>query len=171
MAISKNALLTAGLATFGISLAVAAGPYGLAFAAALLYSSIIALAMTAIIYGISEGNFQSSGSRVRPIVTPVASSVVHTKQFVPAGGVRVLPSAVPASVVHTKQFVPAARVPVTPKTHTRHFVPAAAPSVEFAHHASRTFVPVANLSRTAAPSAVPTSPPPVSHTRTFVPRT
>lgn len=164
MAISKNALLTAGLMTFGISLAVATGPYGLAFAAALLYSSIIALALTAVIYGIAEGNIQSN--RGPTVVTPLVAPVVHTKQFVPAGGVRVLPTVgvTPTPVVHTKQFVPAPKAPM--QTHTRHFEPAAPTS-----H-SRTFLPAAGLATTS--SRAPTAPHPAtgatSHTRTFIPR-
>jgi hypothetical protein len=181
MAISKNALITAGLMTFGVSLAVAAGPYGLAFGMALLCSSMVALAMSAIMYGISEGNFNSSmrtGSTVHtstfiPVPKP-GPAVVHTQQFVPAGGVRVLPvTPVVAPVLrkHTQEFRPASTAVPTalPQTHTRHFEPAAPQT-----HVSRTFTPAANLARATTATVAPTIHHPsvgaTSHTRTFVPR-
>ena len=142
MAISKNALLSSGLATFGIALALASGPYGIAFGAALVYSSLIALAMTAIIYGISEGNLNMRSNSRTPVTT-------HSRTFVPAGAP--LPTVIvrPAPVVQTRGFVSAVVPP--PVAHTRHFEPAQKPPVAHTRHFE------------------PAQKPPVAHTRHFEP--
>lgn len=166
MAIRKNFILGTALATFAISMMVASGPYGLAFGAALAWSSIIALALTAVIYGALEGNKNmkpgpsvSTPVTIHTPMTPKPAAVVHTQQFVPAQSQVRTPVAVvhtqqfvpaqpqvrtPAAVVHTQQFVPNPPpthiVPPGVKTHTRHFEPAVKPGTTI--HTQK-FVPAA----------------------------
>jgi len=156
MAISKNALLSSGLATFGIALALASGPYGIAFGAALVYSSLIALAMTAIIYGISEGNLNMRSNSRTPVTT-------HSRTFVPAGAP--LPTVIvrPAPVVQTRGFVSAVVPP--PVAHTRHFEPAQKPPVAHTRHFEPAQKPPVAHTRHFEPAQKP----PVAHTRHFEP--
>ena len=160
MAIDKNVFVGTALTTFAISMIVASGPYGLAFGAALIWSSLIALALTAVIYGALEGNnnmkrgphvptpvtthTQTFVPKPAPVVVRTPAAVVHTQHFEPALPTVVVPPVrTPAAVVHTQQFVPAqtqvrsSAAPVS-QTHTRHFEPAAKPAATI--HTQR-FVP------------------------------
>lgn len=189
---SNNVLASIGIAAFATSMLMASGPLAVAFSAALIYSSIIALSLVALSYVMSEAAHSSSlsiGSSSAshdttfaaantatpsrrfvstPVVTPVVPLATHTRNFIPGGVGARSAAAVPI-------------IPTTPVTHTKAFVPggvrsrpAAVPTVipsRATTSHTRAFVPggvakpTVTINRTAMPPKVNTT---VSHTRTSV---
>lgn len=196
MAISNNALASIGLAAFATSMLMASGPFGFAFGVALLYSSLIALSLAALIYVASQPNnsvsvstsvnppthtstFVAASSRPShsrtfipavPAVAPIVPTPLHTRSFVPGGVSGARPLAVPTTIPP--------RMPAAATSHTKTFVPGGVARNSAASTNTRTFLPSAPSSAAthtrafvpggvARSSAAPSTP---THTRSFIPR-
>lgn len=142
MAISRTALLTLGLGTFGAALMLASGPLGAAFGVALFTSLLIAAALTATVHLTPWSSFH-----LRPSIWPSHNlfgglglhrplfsrhfAPSHTSTFVPGGVNRSFTPSYNAASTHRNTFTgggfsAAPRpAPSFGASHTRTFIPRA----------------------------------------------
>jgi len=142
MAISRTTLAGIGLATFGASLLLASGPFGVAFGLACLYSVLAAAALASLVHVAARPSSTVSVGFWPSIYRPFTGLwPAHSRTFVP-GGIRR-----PVAPTHTSTFVPGgvgrtftpARTHTGAPSHTTTFVPTRTPSFTPTH--TRTFIP------------------------------